>query len=82
MPVVIFIYKAKSEKVLRSYVIYILEQRLSDPSVCDIKELRSCVQILTNRGPLNPAETPVHYSSSFGNPIDLAKELPSKPFLS
>ncbi|XP_068715873.1 uncharacterized protein [Montipora foliosa] len=70
-------WKAKSEKVLRSYVVYILEQRLSDPSVCDIKELRSCVQILTNKGPLNPVETPVHYASSFGNPIDLAKELPS-----
>ncbi|XP_068725664.1 uncharacterized protein [Montipora capricornis] len=70
-------WKVKSPKVLRSYVTYILEQRLSDLSVCDVNELRSCVQILTNKGPLNPAETPIHFTARFGNAIDLAKQLPS-----
>ena len=71
--------QGKSSEVLRSYVVYILEQRLNDPSVCDMDELRSCVQILTNKGPLNPTETPVHFTPKYGNAIDLARELPSKP---
>ena len=57
---------------------YVLEQRLSDPSVCDINELRSCVQILTNKGALNPAQTPICFTPKFGNNIDLARALPSK----
>lgn len=57
---------------------YIFEQRLSDPSVCDINELRSCVQLLTNKGPLNPVEVAIHFTTRFGNAIDLAKQLPSE----
>lgn len=74
--------QSKSSEVLRSYVVYILEQRLNDPSVCDMDELRSCVQILTNKGPLNPAETPIHFTPKYGNAIDLARQLSSKPFIS
>ena len=70
--------QAKSNEVLRSYLVYILEQRLSDPSVCDVVQLRSCVQILTNKGPLNPTETPIHFTPRFGNTVDLARHLPSK----
>lgn len=58
---------------------YILEQRITDPSVCDIDELRSCVQILTNKGVMNPTVTPVHFTPKYGNTIDLARRLPSKP---
>lgn len=65
--------------MLRSYLVYILEQRIADPSVCDIDELRSCVQILTNRGVMNPIVTPVHFTTKYGNTIDLARHLPSKP---
>ena len=60
---------------------YILEQRLIDPSVCDIDELRSCVQILTNKGVLNPTVTPIHFTPKYGNTIDLARQLPSKSLL-
>ena len=80
--------QTKSKEVLRSYLVYILEQRLSDPSVCDISELRSCVQILTNKGAVNPTNNSIYFTKKFGNTIDLARQLPSKkrfflfPFLS
>ena len=57
---------------------YILEQRVADPSVCDIDELRSCVQILTNKTVLNPTVTPIYFTPRYGNIIDLARHLPSK----
>ena len=57
---------------------YVLEERLNDPSVCDMDELRSCVQILTNRGTLNPKSTPIHFTPKYGGPIDLARQFPSK----
>ena len=63
---------------MRSYLVYILEQRLSDPSVCDISELRSCVQILTNKGAVNPTNNSIYFTKKFGNTIDLARQLPSK----
>lgn len=56
----------------------ILEERLNDPSVCDMDELRSCVQILTNKGTLNPKSTPIHFTPKYGGPIDLARQFPSK----
>ena len=58
---------------------YILEQRIADPSLCAIDELRSCVQVLTNKGVMNPTVTPIHFTPKFGNTIDLARHLPSKP---
>ena len=70
--------QTKSRQVLRSYLVYILEQRLSDPAVCDINELRSCVQILTNKGAVNPTNNPIYFTKKFGNTIDLARQLPSK----
>ena len=70
--------QTKSKQVLRSYLVYILEQRLSDPAVCDINELRSCVQILTNKGPVNPTNNSIYFTKKFGNTIDLARQLPSK----
>ena len=72
--------QTKSKEVLRSYLVYILEQRLSDPSVCDINELRSCVQILTNKGPVNPTNNSIYFTKTFGNTIDLARQLSSKNF--
>ena len=60
---------------------YILEQRIADPSVCDIDELRSCVQILTNKGVLNPTVTPIYFTPKYGNTMDLARHLPSKHLL-
>ena len=72
--------QTKSKEVLRSYLVYILEQRLSDPSVCDISELRSCVQILTNKGPVNPTNNSIYFTKKFGNTIDLARQLSSKNF--
>ena len=56
----------------------ILEERLNDPSVCDMDELRSCVQILTNKGTLNPKSMPIHFTPKYGGPIDLARQFPSK----
>ncbi|XP_078347983.1 uncharacterized protein LOC144633073 isoform X2 [Oculina patagonica] len=70
-------WKAKSKEVLRSYLVYILEERLTDPSLCDMNELRSCVQILTNKGIRNPIATPIHFTPKYGNTIDLARQLPS-----
>ena len=56
----------------------ILEERLNNPSVCDMDELRSCVQILTNKGTLNPKSMPIHFTPKYGGPIDLARQFPSK----
>ncbi|XP_022793492.1 uncharacterized protein LOC111332406 isoform X4 [Stylophora pistillata] len=70
-------WKCKSTEVLRSYLAYILEERLDDPSVCDMDELRSCVRILTNKGTLNPKSTPIHLTPKYGSTIDLARQLPS-----
>ena len=61
---------------------YILEERLKDPSVCDMDELKSYVQILTNKGVLNPKTTSIHFTPKYGSTIDLAGRLPSKsPFI-
>ena len=61
---------------------YILEERLKDPSVCDMDELKSCVQILTDKGVSNPTITSIHFTPKYGSIIDLAGRLPSKwPFI-
>ena len=60
---------------------YILEERLNDPSVCDMDELRSCVQIITNKGVLNPTVTPIHFTPKYGNTIDLARQFPSESLI-
>ena len=70
--------QAKSKEVLRSYLGYILEERLADLSLCDMNELRSCVQILTNKGAMNPLAKPIYFTRKYGNTIDLAHQLPSK----
>ena len=57
---------------------YILEERLKDPSVCDMDELKSCVQILTDKGVSNPTITSIHFTPKYGSIIDLAGRLPSK----
>ena len=46
--------------------------------MCDVDELRSCVQILTDKGSFNPSKTPVYFTPKYGNKIDLARQLPSK----
>lgn len=81
IPDIDFLYdlQVKANEVLRSYLVYILEQRIADPSLCAIDELRSCVQVLTNKGVMNPTVTPIHFTPKFGNTIDLARHLPSKP---
>ena len=57
---------------------YILEERLKDSFACDMDELKSCVQILTNKGVFNPTTTSIHFTPKYGSTIDLAGRLPSK----
>ena len=61
-----------------SYVVYIKDQWDLDPSVCDLKELRSCALIKTSKGFVNPSLEPVHFTVAYGNKLNLQKEFPSK----
>ena len=37
--------------------------------------LRACVVVLTSAGPRRPAETAVHFSPAYDNPVDLRTQL-------
>lgn len=68
----------KTDEVLKSYVVYIFDQWMADNSVCSIDEVKKCCQVLTNKGPVNPLSTPVHFTTKYGNKLDLKAQLPSK----
>lgn len=69
--------QVKPAKLLLSYIVYIKEQWDSDPSICDLEELRECALLQTNKGFLNPSVQPVHFTIEYGNETNLIKEFPS-----
>ncbi|BFZ19889.1 hypothetical protein BsWGS_22929 [Bradybaena similaris] len=69
-------WKDKKRDVLISYIVYIKTELDRNPSIIDKSELRSVARLATNHGIKSPSEDDVHFSSAFGNKIDLRKMLP------
>jgi len=57
------------------YVLYILEELQTQPSVIDINELKSLAVLLTNDGLRRPADDPVHFSFAYSG-LNLSGMLP------
>ncbi|CAG5134711.1 unnamed protein product, partial [Candidula unifasciata] len=69
-------WKEKKRDVLISYIVYIKTELDRNPSVVDMSELRSVARLATNHGIQSPSEEDVHFSSVFGNKIDLRRVFP------
>jgi hypothetical protein len=68
--------QSKSQTLVITYMTYIMEQWSQQTSIVDIEEFRSLAVVFTNHGFVRPAEEPVHFTTEYGNPVDLAKILP------
>ena len=75
-PTLFLFWQQKSREILFAYLVYIKEELDKQPDLVDIGELKKHAVVLTNRGPRNPVSHPVHFSTAFGNQIDLPKILP------
>ena len=64
--------------MLFAYLVYIKDELDQQSDIVDLAELKKHVVILTNQGPRNPATQPVHFSTAYGNQIDLPAMLPGK----
>ncbi|XP_059138506.1 uncharacterized protein LOC131926926 isoform X3 [Physella acuta] len=69
-------WKEKPRNVLISFLAYVKAEMEKNPSVVDMAELRSVARLVTNHGIKSPSEDDVHFSTAFGNKIDLCKILP------
>ncbi|XP_038073872.1 uncharacterized protein LOC119741972 [Patiria miniata] len=69
-------WKDKSQDVLVGYVVYIKEQLARQPDVCDLDKIADCIHVVTNHGLIQPRERPVHFTVTYGNPVDLNQDLP------
>ena len=57
------------------YLVYIMEERQTQPSVVDIDELKSIAVLLTNHGLRRPADDPIHFSVTYSG-YNLSAKLP------
>ncbi|XP_077982386.1 uncharacterized protein LOC144437336 [Glandiceps talaboti] len=69
-------WQEKDHKLLMEYVIYIKAESEKLPSVCNMEELKDVVQVITNHGLINPTKQPTHFTTDYGNKIDLQRDLP------
>ncbi|PIA29997.1 hypothetical protein AQUCO_05800225v1 [Aquilegia coerulea] len=69
----------RGKSLMTEYVSFVMLHLQSTCTSCHteknfiISELQSKVFILTNHGYKRPAEVPIHFSTKFGNPIDMTK---------
>ena len=61
--------------MIATYLIYILEELQTQPSIVDITELKSAAVLLTSDGLRRPADDPVHFSVAYSG-LDLSDKLP------
>ena len=64
----------KADSIKVAYLQYIHEEWQDNPHLIDMDKLQSVVWVKTNRGFMNPADTPVHFSTLYLNPYDLNTE--------
>ncbi|CAI9734952.1 Hypothetical predicted protein [Octopus vulgaris] len=69
-------WKLKSESVLVNYVMFMKYQYDRDPNSFVFSGLSSVVPLKTNKGMLCPDQVAIHFTPSYGNKINLSKELP------
>ncbi|XP_070575816.1 uncharacterized protein [Ptychodera flava] len=69
-------WKEKSHTLLMEYLIYIKEESEKMSSVCNLEELKEIVKVVTNHGLVNPATQPTHFTTDYGNKVDLQGQLP------
>ena len=68
----------KSRQILFAYLVYIKEELDCRTDAIDMNELRQHAVVMTNQGPRTPAKQPVHFSTAYGNKLDLPRLLPGK----
>ncbi|XP_050398302.1 uncharacterized protein LOC126816138 isoform X1 [Patella vulgata] len=68
-------WKNKDRDILINYVMYIKDQYERQPSIVNLEELKSIVQIATNHGFKNPKKDSIHFTARYNNPIDLQRQL-------
>ena len=60
------------------YLIYIKEQQTRQSGLINMSELKGVARVATNHGTKNPATDAVHFTTAFGNDIDLPRYLPGR----
>ena len=68
----------KSRQILFAYLVYIKEELDCRTDAIDMNELRQHAVVMTNQGPRTPAKQPVHFSTAYGNKLDLPRLLPGR----
>ncbi|RUS69200.1 hypothetical protein EGW08_023036 [Elysia chlorotica] len=69
-------WKSKSREIIISYLIYIKTELDRQASLIEKSELRSAVRLATNHGIQSPQESSIHFSTAFGNKINLPSTFP------
>ncbi|CAL1544092.1 unnamed protein product [Lymnaea stagnalis] len=70
------LWKDKHRNILVSYLVYIKMEMERNSSLVDMAELCSVVRLATNHGIKSPSEEAVHFSTAYGNRIDLNTTFP------
>lgn len=71
-----FLLKDKHPDIMVSYLIYIKSEMDNNPSILDKSELQSVIKLVTNHGVKSPVDVDIHFSTAYGNKIDLYHSLP------
>ncbi|XP_041376442.1 protein NO VEIN-like isoform X2 [Gigantopelta aegis] len=69
-------WQNKSRETLVCYLIYIKEQLSRQSGLINMSELKGVARVATNHGMKNPDSDAVHFTTVFGNDIDLPRFLP------
>ena len=59
-----------------SYLIYIKTELDRQSSLIELCELKSAIRLVTNHGIQTPQESSIHFSTAFGNKINLPSSFP------
>ncbi|GFS15970.1 tudor domain-containing protein [Elysia marginata] len=70
------VWQSKARDVIISYLIYIKTELDRQPSLIELSELKSVVRLATNHGVQSPQESSVHFSTAYGNKINLQSCFP------
>ncbi|CAH1791177.1 unnamed protein product [Owenia fusiformis] len=69
-------WQEKAEEILMVYVMFIKYYYFEDSSTVNLDELKPIIQIITNKGLVNPATETIHFSTLYGNSNQLQELFP------
>ncbi|XP_021342125.1 uncharacterized protein LOC110442712 isoform X2 [Mizuhopecten yessoensis] len=69
-------WQTKQRETLISYLVYIKECHEQQNSIVDLENLSTVARLVTNQGVKNPRDDPLHFTTLYGNSINLQASFP------